>query len=211
MKRYLIAIFILFLGYNPQLTAQQDFGSEEDANPYAFAFQINTTSDGQTVKCAVLYTNPYGKVKAQYLSQRSWVRQFLGYEKSEANPEGENLAEKYKVFEVPSSVKAMGEDEVEIYSIERTESILQNLWRLRYSEYPFATTSSEIGDGWAAHPDTNVYYLPSNEQFEILENYGVNTINDFFIGEDAFSLLRDMLDKNWQNNYAKGGQELGTE
>ncbi len=207
MKKIATSFLLLLMILSSSLKAQH-FGEEEFENPYQFGFKINTTAYGQTVSCAILYKNPYGSTKVNYIPMRSWTLQFLGYENSQANPKRENLAKKYNVFEVPKNVKAQGDAEIKEYSIQRLESILRNLWRLRYSVYPFDRPPAGIGKGWANHPDTNVYYIPSNEQFKILETYGVKTINDFFRGKQAFRLLRDMLDKTWQANYAQGRQSL---
>lgn len=210
MKTNILLLAAVFF-FTSFLQAQQDFGSEEEANPYEFAFQINTGSAGQAIRCAVIYTNPYGKEKVNYMPLDQWVQQFLGYQQSKANPEGENYVEKYNIFKVPNSVKAKGEEEVKIYSKERTEAIMKNMWRLRYSQYPFGKGSKELGKGWAAHPDSNIYFMPSQGQFQILESYGIKTMNDLFRGEDAFRLMRDILDKNWQKKYASGSDPLGFE
>ncbi len=204
--KIIVILLLIIFNINSDLIAQKKFGSEEAS--YTFAFKINTTADGQTVKCAIINTGVAGGRKIKYIPVRLWVRQFLGYDKSNANPECENFAKKYDVFKVPDEVIEMGKEEIEIYSIARTESILRNLWRLRYREYPFFPIPQNVGKGWAAHPDSNVCCVPSNEQFLILENYGIKRMNDFFKGEKAFRLLRDMLDKSWQARYAGNAQSL---
>ena len=203
VKLLVVLIFIPSL-----LWGQKGFGDEKNANPYIFGFKINTTTYGQAVQCVMVYTNAEGKEKIYYLKTAQWARQFTGYENSKANPNNENFIEEYNIFEVPDKIKAMGDDEIKIYTLERTESILTNLWRLRYSEYPFGTVNKEIGSGWAAHPDKNITFMPSNRQMEILQTYGIDGINDIFKDEGAFRLMRDILEKTWQKTYKDGSQQL---
>ena len=204
VKILMILIFVPTL-----LWGQKGFGEEEKAaNPYTFGFKINTTTYGQAVQCVIVYTNSSGKEKLYCLKTAQWARQVTGYENSKANPENKNLIKEYDIFEVPDKVIKMGEEEVKIYTLERTEAILTNLWRLRYSEFPYSTGNNEIGSGWAAHPDTNITFMPSKRQMETLQTYGIDGINDIFKDEDAFRLMRDVLDKTWQKTYEQGSQQL---
>ncbi|MEA2043519.1 MAG: hypothetical protein U9N85_13340 [Bacteroidota bacterium] len=190
------------------VSAQKGFGTEKNKSNYQFGFKINTNQYGTAIRCVRIHNQSDGKKKLKYIKTKQWAGQIAGYEYSKANPDLNNLVEDYEIFEIPQEVKAKGDEEIKIYTIERTTAILNNLWRLRYSEYPFGTANSEIGKGWAAHPDSNITFLPNKRQLKMLRAYGIENINDVFVGEEAFRLMRDILDKPWQQTYAKGSQQI---
>ncbi len=79
--------------------------------------------------------------------------------------------------------------------------ILNNLWRLKYSEYPYFNPEMNNEKGWAKHPDDKITWMPSESQMRLLKPYGINSFSDFFTGEHLFDFLRDVTDRDWQNRY----------
>jgi hypothetical protein len=65
------------------------------------------------------------------------------------------------------------------------------------------STATENFDykGWANHADPKVNGAPNDAQMAILKKYGMKEITDFVYGENAFNLLKDALDPEWQKNY----------
>ncbi len=113
------------------------------------------------------------------ISRRDFFLQAKGEINSEANLTRKNLFKYYGL----DSAKA-------IYAI-------NNLWRLRYAEYPYRTADSTANlKGWAGRE-----FSPSEAQMEILRSYGIQHINDLIIGENLFRLLKDVSNPAWQQNY----------
>jgi len=76
-------------------------------------------------------------------------------------------------------------------------SVLDNVWRLRFDEYPLAAKVKPIDTkGWSAKP-----YVPSERQWKILEDYGFQRMDLPFYGENAWRLLRDMTNPSWVDHY----------
>ncbi len=213
MKHILIFSLLLqaFLFGNAQGTV--GFGEEvEYCNSY-FAFKIMPALTGDLIQCAIItrpsvHTNGianYEKVKetVRFITPEQFAKEFTGYSKSEANPKSENLALKHHIFEIPDTIKYMGDAEIEKFTVARMQSILNNAWRLRYRVYPYETkTEQSREEGWARNSDPKINYLPSQEQFKILESYGIiNGFNDFVKDEKAVQLLHDLRDRNFQTKY----------
>jgi hypothetical protein len=55
--------------------------------------------------------------------------------------------------------------------------------------------------GWANNEDPKVNGAPNKAQMNILKKYGMNEISDFVYGDNAFKLMKDALDPQWQNTY----------
>ncbi len=152
-------------------------------------------------QCAIVNKNTPLK-DISYLNVNTWILQAAGYENSIANPNHENLFAKYKVFEIPDNAKSKGNSEIKYYTINKAKAIFDNLWRIRYSEYPYFNPKLNNEKGWAKHPDPKITWLPSESQMNILHNsFGINELSDFIIEDNAFKLLKDIRDRNWQSIY----------
>ena len=106
---------------------------------------------------------------------------------------------KHKVIDIPDDVSTKGEEKISDYTISKTINTLNNLWRLRYCEYPYP--HSGTAKGWARHKDPKVRTLPSDKQYAILRTYGIEDLNNFFYGENAYRLLKDIRNKAWRTDY----------
>lgn len=138
----------------------------------------------QELEQRIIHTEP--------LSRGAFVAQVQGEIPSKANPTGENLFRKYNVsacvhpydstFIVPDC------------------SPFDQLWKLRFWEYPFKVRDgSHVQQGWAEKP-----MMPSERQMAILGTYGIlNYSVDLARGADAFRLLRDVTDTLWVDRYRK--------
>lgn len=179
------------------------FGYETEVieKEYYFAVKLLPNLNGTLVQVAVKTKNSTDKDEVEYLTLNSWARQLAGYETSKANPDRENLIEKNKIFEIPPEVRNISDEEVEYYTVKKTEAILNNLWRLKYSEYPFFNSEKNDDKGWAKHPDEKITWLPSESQMNILRNYGIYELSDFIEGEQVIKLLKDVRNRDWQNRY----------
>jgi hypothetical protein len=108
-----------------------------------------------------------------FLSKRDWLHQIVGIQQSIANPDEKNIL-KDAGLEGPD--------------------ILDEVWKLRYSETPYA--GSTIEKGWAGKPT-----IPTEGQMEMLRQFGIKTISDYFYGENLLKLLKAMEDPGWVSEY----------
>lgn len=137
-----------------------------------FAISLQPNFQG-IVTYAIVEINNEGKVVNRiFMKQQDWLLQMVGMQKSIANPEGKNL------------MKEAG--------IEGPD-ILNDLWKLRYSEAPYEGTKEK---GLAAKPR-----IPSEGQMKMLAKYGINNINDYVYGSSLLDLLNAMEDPAWVLEY----------
>ncbi|MFH2095413.1 MAG: hypothetical protein ABIJ16_06905 [Bacteroidota bacterium] len=171
MKRVILFIFmqaLIIACFTVKAGAQEP----EDKSSYYFGFNLVQTMYGEMVHYGVARVYPDGTVKTTFISRRNFLLQIVGEQQSKANPNKEDLLEKYGVNYL----------------------IFNNLWMLRYSEYPYKTDLYDYG--WARFP-----YGPSDAQLSYLKQYGFENIDSFIYGENAFRLWKDMMSLDWVNNY----------
>lgn len=137
-----------------------------------FGFSLQPTSFS-LVTFAIVEMNEKGVANRVFLSKRDWLHQIVGIQKSNANPEEKNLL-KEAGLEGPD--------------------VINEIWKLRYSETPYA--GQVVEKGWAAKPT-----IPSDGQMEMLNQFGVKRINEYFYGENMFKLLKSMEDPGWVSEY----------
>jgi len=203
MKKTLLIILALNISVFV-LSSQNNntFGEEETVEKeYFFAIKLMPNLNGSLIQCAILKKDAKNSEDVIFLTTTSWIRQLAGFESSKANPDRENLIKKYNIFEIPSNVESVGNSEIIYYTVKKTEAIINNLWRLKYSEYPYYKPDKENDKGWAKHSDVKITWLPSESQMQILSSFGIENLNDFIIEENAFKLLKDVRDRDWQNRY----------
>lgn len=116
-----------------------------------------------------------GETKITYLTQQQFIQQVTGQMVSKANPDKKNLLE---------------EKEIMWQSFE-------NLWKLRYAEYPYDGANSQE-KGWAGRD-----FAPSPPQWSFLkQQYQYNNFDQFLYGDNMWKLLKDSQDPAWQNQYS---------
>lgn len=163
-------VFIaLFLSFSIFANAQD---SSKIAKKY-FAISLQPNYQG-LITYAIVEINDKGEVvNRTYMGLVNWLHQIIGIQQSTANPEGRNL------------LKEVG--------IEGPD-VVGELWKLRYSEYPYDGSPNE--KGWAANPR-----MPSEGQMQMLKKFGMNTINDYVYGFSLLDLLNAMEDPAWVSEY----------
>jgi len=147
------------------------FSQNKPKSKYYFAYNITINSDGSTIHYALLKQLPSKKIEVITLTKTDWILQAAGRQQSLAN-DTTNYFKKYLI---------------------RWQTVDQ-LWKLRYSEAPYRKKIDKIG--WAQKK-----MAPSEAQMKILRKYGINFITDYFYGENAFKLLKDIQDGEWVTNY----------
>ncbi|MBL8002153.1 MAG: hypothetical protein JNL05_09350 [Flavobacteriales bacterium] len=161
---------------------------------HVFGMSLATGQNGQLFTLFVVKVHEGQVIESTPLSREQFIRQAQGRTFSKANPDAEDLFRKYGVAActLPEDSAAMG------YLTDCPT--LDNLWKLRFWEYPLAMVSGErMGKGWSEKPT-----VPGDRQMLLLNGYGIEHPTDLCIGEDFFRLLRDMGDPDWVSNYRQG-------
>ena len=129
-KMQIISIAVLFVFANT-LLAQEDevvpFGADSIYQEYYLGFNLNSNMNGGLVNFALVKPLPNGKTKVILLTKDDFVYQAKGKMKSPGNPHRIDFFEKHQIENL---------------------AVLDNLWRLRYREYPFYTRE-KMSMGWS--------------------------------------------------------------
>lgn len=176
MKKLILILSIAI--FSVSLFAQETvpFGTQEKNVEYYFGFRIVPTYGGVVQYCIVYSPNGKDIEEAQAISKATFFEEIQGKEWSLANPDTTNILAKRDI----------------------KKETFDNIWKLRYREYPLGGRDSTNNTGWSSHINN---YVPANAQMDILKQYGVEQINGTFWGENAFRLLKDMEDKAWVRAY----------
>jgi hypothetical protein len=163
---------------------------------WTFGISLQPTSDGQLFSCFLVKTLDGNILETRPLSREIFVKQAQGRATSLANTAAVDLFAQFDIkpcYLPPDSV-AMG------YSV-RDCMVLDDMWKLRYWEYPqeIPGGGQATGKGWSGMP-----LRPSDRQLALLAAYGLRYTTDVIIGDALFKLLKDMSDPAWVDNYRQG-------
>jgi hypothetical protein len=133
-------------------------------------------------------------VSTEPITTSEFILQAQGLKPSKANPEGRNHFFMHRIHTCLAF-----EDTVAVEYRYRCDP-LEDLWKLRFQEYPFLQSSGQRpGAGWA---ETRT--APSPRQLMLLSDYGILYLTGLCRGKDMFRLLHDMGDSSWVQNYRAG-------
>lgn len=175
-----IIVFCLFAMFSFMSVAQDNniFVRKEN-NPNLkitvtgyFGISLATSYTG-FVRYGYIQIKSTGEKQLTWLSRDQFMQQVTGQVVSKANPEKRNFLEDKEIM---------------------WESF-ENLWKLRYSEYPYDGNQEK---GWAGRE-----FAPSDSQWSFLKrNYHYENFEQFLYGEDMWRLVKDSQDPDWQNQYS---------
>jgi len=181
MKKNLLLVLIVSFTINYSVFAQRDtiytFGEDKGDIEYFFGFNLIETAMGGMIHLALVKPMSDGTFQLRQLTKDGFIAQALGKEKSLANPDGIDLFKKYEIDD---------------------PNILDQLWKLRYKEYPYFT-SQQVEPGWSAND--SIPFLPTESQMNILQKFGLYKMSDYIYGENAFRLLNLMTKPEWVLSY----------
>ncbi len=162
---------------------------------WQFAASLGSTTTSQLFSLFLVKIDSNCTVlESQPLTRENFIRQVQGRTFSKANPDAEDLFRKYEVKQC-----TLPEDSAHMGFLTNC-STLDELWRLRYWEYPLQVEQGQRERlGWASEK-----LRPGARQMSLLENYGLKYPIDLIIGENFFRLLKDMGDPEWVANYRGG-------
>lgn len=167
--------------------------STSDATPplivteLAFNLTPHTSGSGNTFAIIDRYQ---GKItRIQEIPEKHFVLIATGNMQSKANPKQVNF---FHHAGIPRC-KVEYDEPFHDWNIDCLP--LEDLWKLRFQKQPLTFVEGE-DLGWAGKE-----HCPNDRQMFILEKYGIQGLDDYVIGEQAFELIRDCGDPNWVNNY----------
>ncbi len=150
------------------------FSQEKKVAKYYLGLRLIDNGSGELVRFGVIRISPNGATKITYMNKINFFLQAAGEQESRANPDKINFWKEYEI----------------------NAKIVDKLWKLKYSEYPYQ--KREDIEGWA-----NLKFSASPGQLRFLSKYGFKRhISDFIYGEKCFELLRDVQNPEWQYNYS---------
>jgi hypothetical protein len=209
MSRFRVHIIPFLLGILGFGLLQQSGDASQTAHDY-LGFSLIPGSNSSLVSFYLVrkYEDPAKSNEFTNISEASFLNIALGWGESSANPNKENLFTKYDV----SNCGYKGDTVIKHMIVKGGFFCdpLADIWRLRYSEWPYAfqpprqknqqpSVNNPVGPGpgWAREK-----LNPSEGQQEILKGYGPNDFyEDVIFGEKAFQLLHDIQDANWVGRY----------
>jgi hypothetical protein len=168
--------------------------AQRPLSPPTWTFGISLATGQHSELYTLFLVKEHGGkvIGVEPITREQFVLQAQGAIPSKANPEGINL---FLVFGVQGCLHP--DDNTKLL---RDCPLLDQVWKLRFFEYPFRpTTGGPPRQGWA-----EMQAGPSPRQMLLLSNYGIQRISDLAWGEEAFNLLRDLGDPDWVDNYRKG-------
>jgi hypothetical protein len=176
MKQFIFLFGVIFISYINAVYAQSDtiytFGEDIITEEYYFGVNLKPGFNGLIHMGIVKIEN--GKKNITFLTKDDFIYQITGKQRSRANPNKENLMEKHEI---------------------NNWLIVEELWKLRYSEYPYET-GTKMDEGWSRE-----LLMPSEAQFEMLREFGFTKITDFIYGENLFKLFKALDDSEWVTKY----------
>jgi hypothetical protein len=188
--------FLLFTQHaGPALTFHDELG---------FSLMPGANSAPVSFHMVRRYDDPARGIQVSNITQASFVAIAVGWGESSANPNHENLFDNYGI----TNCGYRGDTIIHrvFYKGGVQCNPVDNLWRLLYNEYPAfspppksnqpSVNTPGTGPGWAKHVNH-----PSDGQTSILQQYGVNHYSDIIYGDNAFRLIHDMQDPEWESKY----------
>lgn len=139
-----------------------------------FGISLMTQYNG-FIRYGYIQVKSTGEQKVTMLSQEQFMQQVTGQMSSKANPTKINYLEQKEIM----------------------WQSFENLWRIRYAEFPYDGASSQE-KGWAGRD-----FAPSDAQWSFLkQNYGYSNFDQFLYGENMWKLVKDSQDPSWVSQYS---------
>lgn len=161
---------------------------------YHLAFSINPAHNSGFINFAIIGINNNKVIYTKYINVSEFILVGMGRQTSPANEIGTNLFEDHKIKEC-------------LYKYDSTQCLkiesltLHDLWALRYNRNPFCPPDCIPADKMLVKGFSQHKSHPSWPQLQILQNYGITYINDFFYGDNMFKLFSDFQKQNWLDTF----------
>jgi len=195
MIKNLLVIIIILISH-PTVNATPSYSSPtpSDGLKYHLAFSINPSHNSGYINFAIIGIRNNKIVSTKFITIHEFIKVGMGKQSSLANTDGINLFDEHGVKECLykyDSTQCMHKNEYSIHE----------LWTLRYSRNPFCPPDCLPIDGMVIEGYSQHKGHPSWPQLQILQQYGVIYINDFFYGDNMFKLMADFQKSDWLDKY----------
>ncbi|MCC6939797.1 MAG: hypothetical protein IT226_16400 [Flavobacteriales bacterium] len=162
---------------------------------YTFGMNLMTGLNNELFTLFIVKEFEGQIISSTPITRGQFMQQAQGAMDCKANPTGQNLFLKYEVAScLPPEEYRDG------FPVIPDCGIFDEIWKLRFWEYPYKLASGQQpGKGWAENPTT-----PSARQMLLLSDYGIYELHSVACGEELFRLLKDIGDPDWVDNYRKG-------
>lgn len=177
MYKFFIIILITLISLNAFSQEPKTFGEEEEPVHYFLGFRLIPTYSS-AIQFALIYAPNDIIEEITIISAATFVAYATGTTKNDANPKKENFFEEFDI---------------------ENEDVINDLWKLRYKNYPFKLTEGTLEEGWSVND--SFPSMPSENQLIILEQFGISKISDFSYGDNAFRLLSSIQKEDWITKY----------
>ena len=162
---------------------------------YHLAISINPGGNSGYINYAIIGETNGKLMYTKFISCSEFILIGMGEQWSAANDLGVNIFEQFNIKDCLYKY-----DSAECKK--KPEPKLFDLWTLRYNRNPFCPSDcipkeNMLIEGYGQHKSR-----PSWPQLQILQQYGITYINDFFYGEKLFKLLADFQKPEWRQLYA---------
>ena len=161
---------------------------------YHLAISINPGSNSNYVNYAIVGESNGKLVYTKFITFKEFISIGMGKQSSAANSVGVNIFKKFNIKDCLYRYDSLDCKKI-------PEPKIFDLWALRYNRNPFCPSDcipseNMLVDGFGQHKSR-----PSWPQLQILQNYGIVYINDFFYGDKLFELLSDFQKPEWRQKY----------
>jgi hypothetical protein len=156
-----------------------------------FGMVLVNSANTQIASFAVLTLQDERIIRTQHISVDMFILQASGKATSMANPDAKDIFSEWGISECYPDYEMYSNKYIGYWC-----PIINNLWKVRYKRDP-KNAHLRQDEGWAKG-----YFAPSIGQMKYLEEeYGVRNMNEFFVGDKMFQLLKDVTDTVWINRY----------
>lgn len=168
---FLLLMLINFSAFSQIIIPKKDYVPEARHPRYSFSISLISGANSSPVSFGIYRQNPDSTTEIIFLTQDAFLRQASGHENSRANPEKINYFNKYGI----------------------DTKVLDQLWKLKYEQFPYENNDEF---GWGSSMG-----VPSEGQFSLLSNFGIQHITDVCFGENVWLFLQKVSDPVWQGQY----------
>ena len=187
-------IILFFLLYNCILGHYINLPNYFVNLSYHLAISINPGCNSNYINYAIVGESNGKLVYTKFITFKEFISIGMGKQSSAANSVGVNIFKKFNIKDCLYRYDSLDCKKI-------PEPKIFDLWALRYNRNPFCPSDcipseNMLVDGLGQHKSR-----PSWPQLQILQNYGIVYINDFFYGDKLFELLSDFQKPEWRQKY----------
>ena len=161
---------------------------------YHLAISINPGNNSGYINYAIVGESNGKLIYKKFITCNEFILIGMGKQISAANDLGVNI---FKQFKIKDCLYKYDSADCK----KKPEPKLFDLWSLRYNRNPYCPSGCMPGENMMVDGLGQHKTRPSWPQLQILQQYGIIYINDFFYGKNLFKLLADFQKPEWRQKY----------